>query len=123
MTTRGRTFTQGLTFEIEASPQDCMTFEINGETFTRTVAQALERSESMAYREESERLICETFHLKPEEIAVVGDTYNDVVFARNNGGVAIGVLSGVSSEEDFRGEADYILDSVQELPGLIERMS
>ena len=45
-----------------------MTFEINGETFTRTVAQALERSESMAYREESERLICETFHLKPEEI-------------------------------------------------------
>ena len=68
LTTRGRTFTQGLTFEIEASPQDCMTFEINGETFTRTVAQALERSESMAYREESERLICETFHLQPEEI-------------------------------------------------------
>ena len=55
------------------------------------------------------------FNLKPEEIAVVGDTYNDVVFARNNGGIAIGVLSGVSSEEDFRGEADYILDSVKDL--------
>ena len=63
------------------------------------------------------------FNLKPEEIAVVGDTYNDVAFARNNGGIAIGVLSGVSSEEDFRGEADYILDSVKELPGLLERMS
>ncbi len=63
------------------------------------------------------------FSLKPEEIAVVGDTYNDVVFAKNNGGVAIGVLSGVSSKEDFRGEADYILDSVQELPELLERIS
>ena len=62
------------------------------------------------------------FHLKPEEIAVVGDTYNDVVFAKNNGGIAIGVLSGVSSEEDFRGEADYILNSIQELPQLLERM-
>ena len=40
----------------------------------------------------------------------------------NNGGIAIGVLSGVSSEEDFRGEADYILNSIQELPQLLERM-
>lgn len=62
------------------------------------------------------------FNLKPEEIAVVGDTYNDVVFAKNNGGTAIGVLSGVSSEEDFRGEADYIINSVRELPGLLEKI-
>ncbi len=63
------------------------------------------------------------FKLKPEEIAVVGDTYNDVVFARNNGGIAIGVLSGVSGEADFRGEADYILNSVQELPELLDRIA
>lgn len=62
------------------------------------------------------------FGLKPQEIAVVGDTYNDIRFARENGGVAIGVLSGVSQEADFRGEADYILNSVGELPQLLEQI-
>lgn len=57
--------------------------------------------------------------LKAEEIAVVGDAYNDVVFAKENGGIAIGVLSGVSSREDFMGEADYILESIGELPQII----
>ena len=59
---------------------------------------------------------------KPQEIAVVGDTYNDIRFARENGGVAIGVLSGVSQEADFCGEADYILNSVGELPQLLEQI-
>ena len=63
------------------------------------------------------------FGLKPQEIAVVvGDTYNDIRFARENGGVAIGVLSGVSQEADFCGEADYILNSVGELPQLLEQI-
>ena len=53
---------------------------------------------------------------------VVGDTYNDIRFARENGGVAIGVLSGVSQEADFCGEADYILNSVGELPQLLEQI-
>ena len=53
---------------------------------------------------------------------MVGDTYNDIRFARENGGVAIGVLSGVSQEADFRGEADYILNSVGELPQLLEQI-
>lgn len=58
--------------------------------------------------------------LDANEIAVVGDTYNDIVFAKENGGIAIGVLSGVSSREDFHGEADYVLDSIGELPDIIE---
>ena len=62
------------------------------------------------------------FGLKPQEIAEVGDTYNDIRFARENGGVAIGVLSGVSQEADFCGEADYILNSVGELPQLLEQI-
>lgn len=37
------------------------------------------------------------------------------VLQEKNGGVAIGVLSGVSQEADFCGEADYILNSVGEL--------
>lgn len=59
------------------------------------------------------------FGLLAEEIAVVGDTYNDIRFAKENGGIGIGVLSGVSKKEDFRGEADYIIASVAELPKLL----
>lgn len=57
--------------------------------------------------------------LESGEIAVVGDTYNDIVFAKENGGIGVGVLSGVSSREDFQGEADYILDSIGDLPKII----
>ena len=62
------------------------------------------------------------FGLQPYEIAVVGDTYNDIRFARENGGIAIGVLSGVSRTKDFAEEADYILQSVEELPRLLEQI-
>ncbi len=61
------------------------------------------------------------FNLKPEEIAVVGDTYNDVVFARNNGGIAIGVLSGVSSEEDFRERQTISWTLLRTCPGAPSR--
>lgn len=63
-----------------------------------------------------------SFKLKPEEIAVVGDTFNDILFARRSGGLGVGVLSGVSAREDFQGKADYIIQSVQELPQLLETM-
>lgn len=62
------------------------------------------------------------FFLLPEEIAVVGDTYNDMMFAKVNGGIAIGVLSGVSEKEDFGYKADYIIDSIAQLPELLDRI-
>lgn len=49
--------------------------------------------------------------IMPEEIMVVGDTYNDIRFAKACGSIAGGVLSGVSRAEDYRGEADYVLES------------
>lgn len=60
--------------------------------------------------------------LKPSEIAVVGDTYNDMLFGKENGGVAIGVLSGVCKKDDFCDKADYILPSVNELEPLLEQL-
>lgn len=59
-----------------------------------------------------------TIGAKPEEIMVVGDTYNDIQFARKCGSLAVGVLSGVSGMEDYCGEADYVLRSVADLEGL-----
>lgn len=64
----------------------------------------------------------EQFSLLPEEIAVVGDTYNDMMFAKKNGGVAIGVLSGVSEKKDFEDKADYVINSIHELPELLDRI-
>lgn len=58
---------------------------------------------------------CSKFNLKYSEIAVVGDTYNDMIFAKNSGALSIGVLSGVSTIEDFKGHADIILKNVGEL--------
>ncbi len=62
------------------------------------------------------------FHLEAGEIAVVGDTYNDMIFAAQNVGIAIGVLSGVSEKADFQGAADYIIGSIQELPEVLDMM-
>lgn len=56
------------------------------------------------------------FALKPEEIAVVGDTAVDIAFARqNNAGLAIGVLNGAGENGELTEAADYILPTVAEI--------
>lgn len=57
--------------------------------------------------------------LKPSEILVVGDTKNDMIFAHRYGGIGVGVLSGVSKKQDFGKEADFVVDTVAELPDLL----
>ena len=57
--------------------------------------------------------------IAPEEIAVVGDTGNDIAFAKKCDAVSIGVLSGVGGWQDLCG-ADYIIDSVEHLLPLLE---
>lgn len=59
---------------------------------------------------------CETCNLRPEEVLVVGDTANDLLFAKNAHAMFCGVLSGVSEEKDYEGKADWILPSIAELP-------
>ncbi len=63
----------------------------------------------------------ENYSLKANEIMIVGDTYNDILFAKNNGAVAVGVLSGVSKVEDFKDEADFVIGSIVDLPSLISK--
>lgn len=60
------------------------------------------------------------FHLNPSEILVVGDTFNDMKFAKNGGGISVGVLSGIGTLEELEKEADYTLDSVQQIPELLD---
>jgi phosphoglycolate phosphatase len=57
--------------------------------------------------------------LEPSEIAMVGDNTHDLEEARVAGaGLAIGVLTGNGKHEDLEHDADYVLDSVADLPKL-----
>ena len=61
--------------------------------------------------------------LKAEEIAVVGDTFNDMLFGKQNGCSSIGVLSGVSAREDFDDQADVIIESVADINVALDKLN
>lgn len=65
---------------------------------------------------------CKTNDLREEEVIVVGDTKNDMAFAKNNNAKFIAVLSGVGKEEDFLGTADYIINSVDDILNLFKNI-
>jgi len=59
--------------------------------------------------------VCHAFRTEPSRVAVVGDTPADIAMARGAGArVAIGVRSGIGSEEDLAA-ADLVVDSVDAL--------
>jgi len=64
---------------------------------------------------------CKAYGLEPEKVAVVGDTYNDMRFAKNCKGKAVGVLSGVSRKEDFQDLADVVLPSVADIFSILDQ--
>ncbi len=64
----------------------------------------------------------EYWGVNPDQILVVGDTPNDMRFARNGGARAAGVLSGTGKLQDLEPVADYVVESVADLPDMICRM-
>jgi phosphoglycolate phosphatase len=59
---------------------------------------------------------CKKFHLKKEEVVVVGDTVIDMQLAKNShAGYGIGVLSGVGSYKELHQLAHYVIPSVEYL--------
>lgn len=60
--------------------------------------------------------LCERMKIDPAKTMVIGDTISDLKMARASGaGLAVGVLSGVSSARDLAPHADLLLESVDEL--------
>ena len=49
------------------------------------------------------------------EVAVVGDSLHDLKMAKAAGAIAIGVLSGASSEKTLTSYADYLFTDIAEL--------
>ena len=61
------------------------------------------------------------YGLEPEDVAVVGLTYNDMCFAKNCKGKAVGVLSGVSRKVDFQDFADVVLPSGADIFSILDQ--
>lgn len=63
------------------------------------------------------QLVCSRLQLEPRECLMVGDSVMDMHMADQAGGVKwkIGVLTGASQVQDFRGYTDVVCSSVREL--------
>lgn len=58
---------------------------------------------------------CNKYNLKPSEVAIVGDSYGDMLFARNSGAIGVGVLSGVSNKINLKDIANVIIPTIDYL--------
>ena len=66
---------------------------------------------------------CEAQSLLPSDVAVVGDNLHDMEMGRRAGcSLLVGVLTGNSTREDLEGHADYVLNSIADLPELLARI-
>lgn len=67
------------------------------------------------------RAFCRSCNLQQDEVMVVGDSPKDLHMARNaKVGMAVGVLSGAHDKSQLESDADIILQSIEELPKLLE---
>lgn len=58
---------------------------------------------------------CKQADLAPEQVAVIGDAVHDLKMARAAGAIAIGVLSGASSEQTLSKHADILMSDIGDL--------
>ena len=55
---------------------------------------------------------------------MVGDNWHDIEVGRSAGcACTVGVLTGTSTRNDLEGKADYVLDSIDNLPELLNRLT
>lgn len=60
--------------------------------------------------------LCKLMNVEPSNVMIIGDTNSDLKMAHAAGvGMAVGVLSGVSSTKDLSGLADMLIDTIDEL--------
>lgn len=61
---------------------------------------------------------CEAFGLKPEEVCMVGDSANDMLFAKNSG--IMGILFTTEQLSSLPPGTDYVITDLSQLPQLIK---
>ncbi|HEY4345877.1 MAG TPA: HAD family hydrolase [Parvibaculum sp.] len=64
---------------------------------------------------------CAAVGLAPEDVAVVGDNFHDLEMGQAAGvGLRVGVLTGTSARSDLEPHAHFVIDSIAELPALLD---
>lgn len=61
--------------------------------------------------------------VEPQAVAVIGDSVHDLAAARAAGALAIAVLSGPADRATLAPHADQVIDSIADLPALLERLA
>lgn len=64
--------------------------------------------------------------LDPGETALIGDSLHDLHAARAAGAVAVAVLTGpegATTREELAAHADHVIDSIDDLPGLVAELA
>jgi phosphoglycolate phosphatase len=65
----------------------------------------------------------ELMEIEPRNVVMVGDSIHDMKFARDAGMIAIGISTGPLPGEELAPHADFSIDSLGELPGLLQQIS
>ena len=66
---------------------------------------------------------CAAAGLAPAEVAVIGDNLHDLEMGRRAGaGLLVGVLSGTGVRPELAPHADHVIESVEELEALLDRV-
>jgi phosphoglycolate phosphatase len=60
--------------------------------------------------------------LQESEVALIGDSTHDLHAARAAGAVAIAVLSGPASRDALAPHADYVIESILDLPDFVQKL-
>ena len=57
--------------------------------------------------------------IKPQNILMVGDSEFDMISGKNSGMISVGVLTGPASEEELSRTSDFVLNSVCDIPQIL----
>ncbi len=61
--------------------------------------------------------------VEPGRIAMVGDSPLDLIAARSAGAIAVAVLSGPARRDELEHLADHVLDGIEDVPALVDRLA
>jgi len=53
----------------------------------------------------------------------VGDSPLDLIAARSAGAIAVAVLSGPARRDELEHLADHVLDGIEDVPALVDRLA
>lgn len=62
---------------------------------------------------------CDAVALRPEQVAMVGDSTHDLLAGKAAGMYRIAVLTGVADHDELAPHADVVLESIGDIPGFL----